>query len=581
MGGFMAGTEKLLKEEVSVAEGILFALEDAEIDMVFGIAGGNMGRLYDALYDHQSDIRAVLVRHEQLASVMAEVYGRLTGKPGIAIGQGAFMLSNALLGTLEAQMGSSPMLLLTELSDQAPFSHHAPYQGGTGEYGTFDAKKTLEGATKYTTVVQSAVQAVQGTQLAIKHALSGDRGPVAVIYHSSAFGGNVGPESRPAIYRTQQYLPQKTCGDARNVARAASLLVGAEKPVIVAGNGVRISKAYDELANIATLLGAPVGTTASGKGVFPETDPLALGVCGNFGQSTANTFIGDADVVLAIGTRLGPVDTANENPKLIDPTRQTLIQIDIEAKNVGWTFPSDESIVGDAALVLAQLIDAITDGGAPTDDALSARKAVLDETRAAQGFFADEGYTSDESPILPQRLFHELHNTMADDAFIACDAGENRLFMTHYFQTKGAGSLIMPGIGAMGYAVPAALAAKLVYPDRQVLGVTGDGGFGMAMNGLMTARDENIPVVIIVLNNSALGWVKHGQGNRTIASTFTEMNFAKIAQAMGCNGIRVEKPDQIAGALNDALGSDAPTVVDVVTSFGPSFRDVTSSLTAG
>lgn len=577
----MAGPEKLLNEEVSVAEGILFALEDAEIDMVFGIAGGNMGRLYDALYDHQSDIRAVLVRHEQLASVMAEVYGRLTGKPGIAIGQGAFMLSNALLGTLEAQMGSSPMLLLTDLSDQAPFSHHAPYQGGTGEYGTFDTKKTLEGVTKYTTVVQSGVQAVQGTQLAIKHALSGDRGPVGVIYHGSAFRGKVGPESRPAIYRTQHYLPQKSRGDARNVERAASLLVGAEQPVIVAGNGVRISGAYDELANIATLLGAPVGTTASGKGVFPETDPLALGVCGNFGQSTANTFIGNADVVLAVGTRLGPVDTANENPKLIDPTRQALIQIDVEAKNVGWTFPSDEAIVGDAALVLAQLVDAITEAGAPSDDALSARKVVLDETRAAQGFFADEGYTSDESPILPQRLFHELHHTIADDAFIACDAGENRLFMTHYFQTKSAGSLIMPGIGAMGYAVPAALAAKLVYPNRQVLGVTGDGGFGMAMNGLMTARDENIPVVIVVLNNSALGWVKHGQGNRTIASTFTEMNFAEIARAMGCNGIRVEEPGQIAGALDEALGSNAPTVVDVVTSFGPSFKDVTSALLGG
>ena len=129
----MAVTEKLLQEEVSVAEAILFALEDAGIDMVFGITGGNMGRLYDALYDHQSNIRAVLVRHEQLASVMAEVYGRLTGKPGVAIGQGAFVLANALLGTFEAHMGSSPMQLLTDLSDQSPFSQHAPYQGGTGE----------------------------------------------------------------------------------------------------------------------------------------------------------------------------------------------------------------------------------------------------------------------------------------------------------------------------------------------------------------------------------------------------------------------------------------------------------------
>ena len=139
----------------------------------------------------------------------------------------------------------------------------------------------------------------------------------------------------------------------------------------------------------------------------------------------------------------------------------------------------------------------------------------------------------------------------------------------------------MPGIGAMGYAVPAALAGKLVYPDRQVVAVTGDGGFGMAMNGIMTARDESIPIVAVVLNNSALGRVKHGQGNRAIASTLAEMNFAAIAQATGVGGIRVERPEQLAPALADALASAQPTVVDVVTSLEPSFRDVTSPLTQG
>jgi acetolactate synthase-1/2/3 large subunit len=132
----------------------------------------------------------------------------------------------------------------------------------------------------------------------------------------------------------------------------------------------------------------------------------------------------------------------------------------------------------------------------------------------------------------------------------------------------------------MGYAVPAALAGKLVFPQRQVIAVTGDGGFSMAINGLMTARDEKIPIVTVVLNNSALGWVKHGQGNRPIASTFADMDFAAIARAMGCRGIRVEHAEEIAPALREALGRGEPTVVDVVTSFRPSFRDVTSSLAA-
>jgi acetolactate synthase-1/2/3 large subunit len=574
----MPNTETLLQENVSVGEGIVRVLEEAGIDMVFGIEGGNMGRLYEVLYDHQSTIRTVLVRHEALASVMAEVYGRLTGRPGVAIGQGAFVLANALLGTLEAYMGSSPMLLLTDLSDQAPYSQHAPYQGGTGEYGTFDTKKVLDGATKYATVAHAPAQAVQSTQLAIKHALSGDCGPVAVIFHSAALRGQVGPDSRPTLYPTRFYLPPRSHGDGATIAAVARILLEAERPVIVAGNGVRVSQAYEALRRLAETVGAPVATTASGKGVFPETHALALGVCGNFGQSTANTVIGQADLVLVVGSRLGPSDTANENPALIDPSRQTLIQIDVEAKNAAWTFPCDPVIVGDAALVMSQLTDAIRVNGAPSDETLRARKAALVEIRHVHGFFADPGYASDEVPILPQRLFAEIHSAIAEDAFITCDAGENRLFMTHFFQTKSAGSLIMPGIGAMGYAIPAALAAKLLYPDRQVLAVCGDGGFSMTMNGLMTARDENIPIVVVVLNNSALGWVKHGQGNRLIASSFAEMNFAEIARAMGCAGFRVEQPGQLVGALAEALGSNVAAVIDVVTSFKPSFRDVTSAL---
>jgi acetolactate synthase-1/2/3 large subunit len=577
----MATTDKLLQEEVSAAEGILRVLEDAGIDTVFGIAGGNMGYLYHALYDHQETIRTVLVRHESLASVMAEVYGRLTGRPGVAIGQGAFMLANALLGTLEAHVGSSPMLILTDLSDQAPFSQHAPYQGGTGEYGTFDARQSFQGVTKYTTVVQEPVQAVQSTQLAIKHALSGEQGPVAVIYHSAAFRGAVGPDSRPPLYPTGSYLPGKSHGDAVSVEAAARALLDATRPVIIAGNGVRLSQAYDELSSLAELVAAPVATTASGKGVFPETHDLALGVCGNFGQSTANAFIGRADLVLAVGTKLGPVDTANESPKLIDPVRQTFVQIDVEPKNAGWSYPCRTAVVGDAALVLAQVAASIRATGAPSAETLRARKRLLEEMRRAEGFFADPGYTSDEVPILPQRLLAEIHHAVADDAFITCDAGENRLFMTHYFQTKGPGTLIMPGIGAMGYAIPAALAARLLYPERQVLAVSGDGGFGMAMNGLMTARDENLPIAMVVLNNGALGWVKHGQGDRVIGSSFSDTNYAEIANAMGCRGIRVEEPDQLAGALGEALEADVPTVVDVVISFKPSFRDVTSPLLRG
>jgi len=574
----MPTTEKMLTEEVSTPEAIARVLEDAGIDMVFGIQGGNMGRLYSALYDHQNSIRAVLVRHEQLASVMAEVYGRLTGKPGVAIGQGIFMLANGLLGTMEAQFGSSPMLILTDLSDNSPFSHHGPYQGGTGEYGTVDTRKTLEGVTKYTTVAHDPHQAVQSTQLAIKHALAGDRGAVGVVYHSDAIAGTVDPDRRPYIYPMAHYLPAKGSADPESVARAAAALAQAERPVIIAGNGVRISQAYDELMAMATALAIPVATSAAGKSVFPETHELALGPAGNFGQAAANAFVGSADLVLAVGTRLGPSDTAFENPALIDPTRQTLIQIDVEPKNAGWSYPCQVALVGDAGRVLGQLAEAAE---TPSDEVMAARLAAVKQVQEAEGLFGSPDYASDAVPIMPQRVLAEIHDAVAADAFVTCDAGENRLFTVHHYRSHGGGTVLMPGIGAMGYAVPAALACKLIHPGRQALAITGDGGFSMAINGLMTARDENLPIAIVVLNNGALGWVKHGQGDRAIASSFADTNYAEIARAMGCDGIRVEQPGELAGALAQALSAGRATVIDVVTSFEPSFRDVTSPLVAG
>ena len=573
----MAKKERLLQEETLAGEGIARVLEQAGIDMVFGIQGGNMGRLYDSLYDHQDSVRAVLVRHEQLASVMAEVYGRLTGRPGVCIGQGIFMLANGFLGTLEAHFGSSPMLFLTDFSDVAPYSQHAPYQSGRGEYGGADTRQALSAITKHTLTALTPTEAVHAVQLGIKHALSGERGPVGIVFNSNCFmGGMVDPNARPFLYDTAAYLPEKLPGDPAKVDEAARALAAAKRPVIIAGNGVRISQAYDQLARLAAQLGAPVATTASGKGVIAETSDWALGTCGNFGQGTANAYVGSADLVLAVGTRLGPADTTHENPDLIDPLRQTIVQIDIEPKNASWTFPCDTVVVGDAGLVLQQVSDSLD---APSSETIAARKKALDDMRTEHAFFTHPAYDADNSPIMPPRLFKELHAAIDNDALITCDAGENRLFMTHFFQTKGPGTLLMPGIGAMGYAVPAALAGKLVHPDRQVIAVTGDGGFSMAMNGIMTARDEDIPIVTVILNNSALGWVKHGQGNRTISSTFADMNFAEIVEKMGCKGIRVENPADIRPALDEALSAGVPTVVDVVTAFdGLSFRDVTSAL---
>ncbi|MCE2391091.1 MAG: thiamine pyrophosphate-binding protein [Proteobacteria bacterium] len=569
----------LFDSEVAPARGIVQVLEDAGIDAVFGMPGGMTGRIFDALYDYQSSIRTVLVREEARAGVMAEIYGRLTGRPGVAIGQAAFLV-HASMGAIEGHMASTPMLLLTDLSDNAPYSQHAPYQSGTGDYGTWDARQAFGAFCKATFVATTPEQAVHDTQLAIKHAVSGEPGPVAVLYHSRALSGRVGPESRPALYETASFVARHAPpAEVSEVAAAARLLVEAERPAVIAGNGVRLSDACAELAELAHALGAPVASSAGGKGVFDETSDWALGVYGNFGTPLANARIGEADAVLAVGTKLAATDTAFENAALLDPTRQTLIQIEIEPRNAAWTHPVSPRLIGDARRVLGQLLEAVAGLGAPSDETVERRRRELWDARLKHGFFDAPESRSDAAPLLPQRVIRELHDGLPRDAMLFCDAGENRLFMTHYYQTRAAGHFLQPaGVGGMGYAIPGALASRVVHPERPAVAVCGDGGFAIGMNGLMTALEEDLPILVVVLNNGALGWVKHGQGERSIACDFRDFDHAAIARSIGCDGFRVERAEDLPPALEKALAGGRPAVIDVHTSLSETFQKVTSPL---
>ncbi|WPB83806.1 thiamine pyrophosphate-binding protein [Sediminicoccus rosea] len=562
----------LLAEPTAVPDAIALVLEEAGIDLVFGISGGHTGTVFSALSRRQNAIRTVLVREESLAGVMAEVYGRLTRKPGVILGQGPWVLGNGLIGTIEALLSSSPMLLLTDFSDTPAFSLHGPYQSGTGDYGSWDARQSFGGVTKQVFSALDPGQAVQATQLAIKHAMAGQPGPVAVLLSLAALMGQVGPETRPRLYPTAHYLPPRPMGaDPTAIERAAALLSRAEKPIIVAGNGVRIAQGYAELVALAERLGAPVVTTPSGKGVLAETHPLALGVFGTYGLPAANAAVSDADTVLVIGSKLTASDTARENPALLDPTRQVFVQVDVEPRNAAWTFPAEHQLIGDAAAIMRQLAEAL-----PTR-AARAGEARVTAHRDAHGWFDEPAYSATDAPLMPQRIIAGLHATLPEDAMVTCDAGENRIFMMRFLQARRAGHFLQAaGAGPMGFAIPAALAAKLIHPERQVVAVCGDGGFAMTMNGLMTALEHDLPIVVVVFNNSALGWSLHSRG--PFAAEFRDFDHAAIAEAMGCRGFRVEKPVELEPALRAALTAGVPAVVDVRTSLATSYLDVTSPL---
>src|SRR3984893_15409451 len=278
--------EQKLTEEKPASALVARVLEEAGIEMVFGISGGHTGRIVSGLSKYQNSIRTVLVREESLGGVMAEIYGRLTRRPGVLLGQGPWVLGNGLLGTIEAHLSSSPMLLLTDFSDAPRFTLHAPYQQATGDWGSWDARRAFSGVTTHVMQAHAPIAAVQATQLAIKHALAGQPGPVAVLYSHDSLAGSVAPDSQPALYPTRHDLPTPPPpAQPQLVEAGATALLAAQNPVLVAGNGVRIAQAYDQLSRLAEKAGIPVATTAAGKGCFAETHPLALGGVGTFGTT--------------------------------------------------------------------------------------------------------------------------------------------------------------------------------------------------------------------------------------------------------------------------------------------------------
>ncbi len=554
------------------SEKIVDVLIEAGIEYVFGMPGGGTVPIWDALYGKGDQIKCILVRHEQTAACMADAYGRLTGKPAVLMGQGPFIASNGAFGILESDLYGSPMLVLTDTSDGG-FSQHGNYQSGTGEYGSYDLVGIMRSMTKFTSYAVTPEEAVHGVQLAIKHSITGRCGPACVVMRNAAAAGELDNKRTPRLYPTQGYL-RKAVSSASNeqVKKASQLLLTARNPVIVAGSGVHASRAYNELIKLAELLAIPVTTNYRGKSAFPEVNPLALGMMGTFGQRVANQFLAQADVILVAGCRLSSSDIMYESLNLIDPFRQKIIQIDIEPRNSGWVVPVELSLVGDLKVVLQQILSTLKRfGGGEIAEAKSRLRSVIRAKKAADFGEAPE-CNSDLCPVLPQRIVREIENAVDENTLITLDAGNNRLWMSHFFKSKAAGSMLTPGgIAGMGWGPPAALAAKLLYPDRTVLSVAGDGGFAMVNHVLSTAKQYNLPVVFVIMNNSALGMVRDGQKGKIVASEFIETDFAQLARAYQCNGVKVTQPGELLPALKAAFQASIPTVIDIATSQSESY----------
>ncbi|UPV76343.1 thiamine pyrophosphate-binding protein (plasmid) [Halorussus limi] len=537
-------------------EELVAQLEALGVEYVFGYPGGRVIELLDEL--PESDIEVVRPRDEREGSVMAETYGRLTQTPGVLAGQGPWIGSLGTIGQMEARLSSSPMVVLTEASERGDYSTLAPYQQSRGDYGGLDLPKILDGVTKEHWFPRSPTETLRSVQLAFKHATAGRPGPTAVILDGDAITEEVPEDPIPPVWDADEQVRNWDAAPTESdVEQAAEAFAEAERPVVIAGNGVHAAQAYDELREVAETYDAVVVTSYLGKSTIPETHDLAGGVIGSFGHEGANQVVSEADALLVAGCRMNPMDTNWQAPSFVRPDEQTIVHADVDTRNAGWVYPADVGLIGDAKESLRALSDAGEAASAGNDWA-------RDRAESARESFSAPECESDASPIKPQRAVKEIEAVADEDTIVTADSGNNRFWLLNYLQTPGVRTYFgSGGVGGMGWATPAAVSAAIT-TDEDVIGVAGDGGFTMTMTSVEIAVEKGVAPTFVVLNDTSLGMVRQMQEeDGDIAGVeFHDTDFVAIAEGFGAEGIRATTPDELGVALAEGKENDVPTVID-------------------
>lgn len=535
----------------TTADGIAAALDELDTDFVFGFPGGRVIEVFEALAEQDVDL--VRPRDEREASVMAEVHGRLTGNPGVLAGQGPWIGSIGAFGQMEARLGSSPMVVITEASERGEYATLAPYQQARGDYGGVDVPQILDAVTKEVWEPRTPTETLRTLGLAFKHATAGRPGPTALVLDGDAVTEDVPEDPQPPLWeaaaqaRTWQSRPT-----AEDVAVAADALEAAERPVIVAGNGVHAAGAYDELRAVADAYDCVVTTSYLGKSTIPETHQRAAGVIGSFGHEGANRAVSEADTLLVVGSRLNPMDANWLAPSFVQPDEQTILHADVDPRNAGWVYPADVGLVGDAAESLAALAAA---GGGSNSWA-------LDRAATAREDFHVSACDDDSTPIKPQRAVQAIDNVVDTDTLVTADSGNNRFWLLNYLQVPSEqGYIGSGGVGGMGWAAPAAVSAALT-TDRDVISVTGDGGFAMSATAVETAVEYGVAPTFVVLNDAGLGMVRQ-MDDDIPGTSFRDTDYVALAEAYGADAARITEPTTLEPTLAEAKAADVPTVLDV------------------
>jgi acetolactate synthase-1/2/3 large subunit len=531
--------------------------------VIFGLPGDTSEGFYDALHAESSRITHIMARDERSASFMADVYSRLTGKPGICEGPSGGGATYILPGVVEANESSVALIALTT---DNPLGYEA-----TGALTDLDQPQIFRSVTKWTTVVKDADMMPRFVRRAFRLATSGRPGAVHLSLPKDVLEADTIPNPDMHIEDACKIWPSyRTRSDPDAVSRAARKLLVAIRPVIIAGGGLVSSRAHDELLALAQLLSAPVATTINGKGSIGETNPLSLGVIGaNGGRPYAGQVVTEADLILYIGSKINYVDTDSWRlPPLSNPP--VILQIDVDPNVIGNNYPVDVGLCGDAKMVLGDLFEAIKN----TQQALPDRDDWLDSIVKLKNNWLAEKYVNlnIDHPIHPRLIIDELQSILPEDAILVCDPGTPTPFLAATFELKRPGRwVVFPRAqGALGYAIPGVVGARLAAPDKPVVGLCGDGSFAISAGDLATVARIGGPTVIILFNNSCYGWIKALQklnyGGRYYSVDFTEqIDYVQIAKGFGLEARRVNSADEIGPAFREALDCGKPYLLDVIT----------------
>jgi acetolactate synthase I/II/III large subunit len=543
---------------ISGAQALMESLIAEGVTTIFGYPGGAIMPTYDALYDFRDVVRHVLVRHEQGAAHAAEGWARMAGRPGVCLATSGPGATNLVTGIADAQMDSIPLVCITGQVNK--------WALGTDAFQETDVISVTIPITKWNYQITSPEEVPFIVAKAFHIASSGRPGPVLIDITKNAQVDkfDYDESERKKFFMPGALVPRRIEAPALEKAsllKAAELINKAEKPYILAGHGILISGAEEQLQAVAERADIPVALTLHGLSAFPTRHNLSVGMLGMHGNYGPNLLTNSADVIIAVGMRFDDRVTGDLRGYA---TRAEIIHIEIDPAEIGKVMKPAVGIVGDAKHVLSELLPLLEKKEHPE---------WIAEFRACE----EEEYNKvirpavgpAEGPLKMSEVVHKISEHSKGEAVVVADVGQHQMMAARYYKFARPDSWITSGgLGTMGFALPAAYGAKVAKPEREVIAIIGDGSFQMNSQELMTIAQENIPVKAVILNNGFLGMVRQWQelffDNRYSFVEMKNPDFVKLGEAYGIRSLRVSDRAELDGAIQEMLQHDGPFLLEAV-----------------